>query len=69
MDNSENVAQINFSQMSHPELMMCVTDRKPCTGISILITLLKCEQCESSWTMPGISQACHIYLLNEQINV
>lgn len=27
MGNSHSVADINFVQMSHPELMMCVTDR------------------------------------------
>jgi hypothetical protein len=43
MGNSHNVDDINFSHTSHPELMMCVTERSLCTGCSILITLLKCE--------------------------
>lgn len=43
MGNSHSTADINFSQMSHPELMMYVTDRSLCTSSSRLITLLKCE--------------------------
>lgn len=58
------MAHINFSQMSYPELMMHVTGRKPCTGISILITLLKREWWAASWGMPDLHQACHIYLFN-----